>query len=282
MALEVQKNIPKPLSREAQRPFRLTQIHIHGFIAQATQAGKSASTIRKYRADLNRFYDFLNDDKWIYPDSLPRWRQYLISCGYAGRSVNSCVVAVNCLYEFLGCWEWKVFDWEKLPEPEGPELTRQEYLQLLAEARRQEDIQLYLLVKILTQTELTPGDMACLTREVVEAGEVELTKRGDSKTVRLPEELCGELRNFCVYRNIRSGPIFLSSGQKVLDRSTVSRMIAALGADIGLESGKANPRNLRRLYLSTLAQFQQQADAWVRERYACLIREEERAIGWHP
>ncbi len=281
MAQEVLTNIQKPLSREAQRPFRLTKKHIHRFIAQATEAGKSESTIRKYRADLNRFYDFLNDDKWIYPDSLPRWRQYLIDCGYAGRSVNSSVVAVNCLYEFLGCWEWKVFDWEKLSQPEGPELTRQEYLQLLAEARRQEDIQLYLLVKILAQTELTPSDIAALTREVVEEGTVELTKRGESKAILLPEDLCGELRDFCVYRNIRSGPIFLSSGQKVLDRTVVSRMIATLGADIGLENGKANPRNLRRLYLNTLALFQRQADAWVKERYACLIRQEEDTIGWH-
>ncbi len=270
----------KPISRKEQRPFRMEQKHIRGFLAQMAREGKSQSTIRKYQTDLNRFYDFLNEDKWIYPHSLPSWRDSLVKVGYAGRSVNASVVAINGFYDFLGCWEWKLFDWEELTDPEGPELTREEYLRLLNEAKRQEDIQLYLLVKVLAQTELTPSDIPALTREAVNTGTLEVTKRGDSRTLALPRALGEELRSYAVYRGIRTGPIFLNSSRRPYTRTVISRMIAALGTDAGLENGKANPRNLRRMYQNTMEAFQRQADAWIQESYASLIRQEEDAIGW--
>ncbi len=278
---EEKQALRKPISRKELKPFRLEKKHIRGFLTQMEKEGKSEGTIRKYRGDLNRFYIFLNDDKWIYPDSLPRWRDSMVGDGYAGRSVNASVVAINSFYDYLGCWEWKLFDWEELSEPEGPELTREEYLQLLSEAKKQENIQLYLLVKVLAQTELTPSDIPFLTREAVNEGYVELTKRGESRIVRMPKVLGEELRNFSVYRCIRTGPIFLNSAQKPFTRTVISRMIAILGSDVGLESGKANPRNLRRMYLNTMEEFQRQADAWIQESYTALIQKEESSIGWH-
>ncbi len=278
---EERQALRKPISRKEQKPFRLEKKHIRSFLAQMAHEGKSEGTIRKYRTDLGRFYDFLNDDKWVYAHSLPHWRDSLLEGGYAGRSINASVVAINSFYDYLGCWEWKLFDWEELSDPKGPELTREEYRKLLTQARKQENIQLYLLIKILAQTELTPGDMSALTREAVNEGQVRLQKRGGERLVSLPEALCEELHSYGVYRCIRTGPLFLNASGNPLTRTAISRMISILGAEVGLESGKANPRNLRRMYLDTIAQLQRQADAWIRERYGALIRQEEEAIGWN-
>ena len=57
-------------------------------------------------------------------------------------------------------------------------------------------------------------------------------------------------------------------------------MISKLGEAAGLEPGKANPRSLKRLYQNTFADYQRQADAWMANRYARLLEEEEVQVGW--
>ncbi len=267
-------------ARNRQRPFLLKKSQIRGFLAGLKASGRAEGTLKKYRSDLTRFFDFLGPEKWVYADSLPRWKQDMITAGYAGRSINASIVAVNSLYDYLGCWEWQLFDWMDLPEAETPELTRDQYHRLLQEARNQENIQLYLMVKLLGSTELTPGELPLVTREAVNDGAVTGKKRGGSETVPLPEALRLDLLDFAVHRGIRSGPVFLGSNGKPIDRTIVSKLIASLGEDACLPAGAANPRNLRRMYLETLAEFQEEARRWVARSYAQLLQAEEADWGW--
>ncbi len=267
-------------ARSRQRPFPLKKSQLRTFLKELQENGRAEETIKKYRSDLNRFYDFLGEEKWVFPDSLLRWREQMIAEGYAARSINASIVAVNSFYDSIGCWEWQCTAWLELPENDTPELSREEYLALLREARRQENIQLYLLIKIFACTELTPGEIPLLTREAVNDGLVTGKKRGGQERVSLPRPLREDLFEFAVNRSIRSGPIFLGAGKKCLPRTVISKQIAALGEDIGLEPGKANPRNLRRLYLSTLESYRQQAQAWVMDSYSRQLGEEENTIGW--
>ncbi len=267
-------------SRSRQRPFPLKKTQIRQFLKQLQENGRAEETIRKYRSDISRFYDFLGEEKWVFPDSLPRWRESMIAEGYAARSINASIVAVNSFYDSIGCWEWQCSDWMELTQTEGPELSREEYRALLWEARKQEKIQLYLLIKILACTELTPSEIPLVTREAVNQGIVTGKKRGGQESVPLPRTLREDLLDYAMHRSIRSGPIFLSGGKKALPRTVISKQIAQLGEDLGLEAGKANPRNLRRLYLSTLSEYEQQARAWIAESYARQLEEEETTIGW--
>ncbi len=268
-------------AKNRQRPFPLKKSQIHNFLADMKAGGKAEGTLKKYRSDINRFYDFLGEEKWVYADSLPRWREDMINAGYAGRSINSSIVAVNSLYDFLGCWEWQLFDWLELKQDEPQELTRQQYHRLLQEARKKENVQQYLLVKLLACTELTPGDLPLVTREAVNTGVVTGKKRGGQENVPLPESLRRDLLEFAVHRGIRSGPVFLGLNGKCIDRTIVSKYISNLGEAAGLPAGAANPRNLRRLYLNTLSQFQRQAEAWIARSYSRLLDEEEADHGWH-
>ncbi len=272
-----QRKVPH---RNRQRPFRLKESQIRSYLDRLKADGRAENTLLKYRTALNQFFDFLGPDKWVYAQSLPQWKQSLITQGYADRSINTNIVAVNGLYDYLGCWEWQLREWMELKEQESPELSRQEYLLLLEEAKKQENIQLYLLVKVLACTELTPGDIGLLSREAVNDGAVVGKTRGIQGDLTIPDPLRDDLLNYAMHMGIRSGPVFLGAGKKPLGRTVISRMIALLGEDAGLEPGKANPRNLRRLYLDTLAEFREEADRWVRSSYRALLAEEEHRVGW--
>ncbi len=262
------------------KPYKLTHSDIEHFLIHIKSTGRSDETISKYRVDLNRFYEFLDSEKLIFTNTLSQWKQSMIEDGYAPRTINSRIVAANRFLAFVGCRDWQFFEWMDLEDAEAMELTREEYQMLLAEARSQENIQLYLIIKVLACADLTPSDLLLLTREALNEGVVSGRMRGADRTVVIPELLRAELLDFAMQRGIRTGPIFLNRNKKPYGRTIITNMISMLGNEVGLEPGKANPRNLRNLYLNTLADFQREADNWVTNSYRKLLADEENQIGW--
>ncbi len=269
-----------PYIKKSRGSFALTKKQIDVFLRELKKAERSSATIETYRQNLIAFYAFLSPDKQIDASSLPAWRDYLLEMNYSHRSVNSKISAVNSLYNYLGKRDWQITTIQKVQSEEGPELSREEYLRLLREAKRQENSKLYLIVKTLACTDLVPSDLVLLTREAVNEGVVKGKMRGTDRVVELPIYLREDLRDYAIYRGIRSGPIFLTDNGIPYVRTSITKMIGILGNDIDLEPGKATPRNLHRLYLSTLDDFQKKADVWVADSYKKLLSEEETAIGW--
>ncbi len=280
MIAVVEEKRRKTTVRKRSKPYEMRSSDVTAFLEKVRKDGRSESTLAKYQCDLNRFYEYLDEDKLVLPDTLPQWKQCMLDSGYAARTINSNIVAINRFYEYVGCRDWQLFEWMDLPENDAPELSREDYLQLLQEARKGENIQYYLIIKILASTDLTPGDMPLLTREAVNAGIVSGKTRGGQPELILPATLREDLLNYAVQRGIKTGPIFLNSKGRPHSRSIIAKQIADLGYEIGLEPGKANPRNLRRLHLNTLSEFQRKADDWVKNSYQQLLDEEENSIGW--
>ncbi len=272
----------KPQKRVKQRnkPYGLHQSDISNYLNQMKKAGRTEGTITKYRTDLTRFEHYLGEEKIIYPESAKQWRQSMIDDSYAPRTINTSLVALNGFLGYIGCQDWQVFDWLELEDAEGLELSRDEYQLLLEETKREENIQLYLMVKILACADLTPGDLPLLTRETVNDGVVRGRMRGTEREVTIPELLRIDLLDFAIQRGIRTGPIFRNNKNRPYNRTAIANMISNLGSSVGLEPGKANPRNLRKLYQNTLAEFQEKADAWVKQSYMELLDQEEQQVGW--
>ena len=188
--------------------------------------------------------------------------------------------AVNTLMDFLGRRDFQYHVKLDRPEAELPILTRDEYIQLLQEAKRQEDITLYLLVKTFAVAGMSIQNLDDLTWEAIDCGIVKTERKRYSQTLVLPAPLRQEPLDYAMREGIRTGPVFRTKNKKTFNRSVVTTMISKLGEAAGLEPGKANPRSLKRLYQNTFADYQRQADAWMANRYAQLLEEEEVQVGW--
>ncbi len=262
--------------------FRLTAKEIQRFLDDHEGDGYTADTIRQYRRALTSFYDFLPEDKRVRQDMIPRWYQSLLEQGYSARTASTRLSAVNSLLDYLG---QRNLQWHTKMEhatAESQELTREEYLRLLHEARRQEDITLYLLVKTFAVTGLPLQCLPDLTREAVNCGTVRTERKMYNQAVALPMGLRRELLDYAMREGVRTGPVFRNASGEPLQRTIVTNMISRLGEAAGLEPGKANPRNLKRLYQNTFAEYQRQADAWMQDCYTRLLAEEEQEAGWLP
>lgn len=269
-----------PQRKRTSRSMVLTEKRMESFLRELKRTDRTPSTIESYRQNLLLFYYFLPEDKRMDSTSLVDWKNHLSHGRYSPNSINSRISVVNSFYNFLGKRDWQVLTIQGAETEDGPELCRDEYLGLLREAKSQENSKLYLMIKTMACTDLVPSDLILLTREAVNEGVVMGKMRGADREIILPKSLRENLRDYAVYREIRTGPIFLNEKGKPYARTTITKMIGNLGNDIGLEPGKATPRNLHRLYLNTLADFQRQADTWVADSYTKLLDEEESTIGW--
>lgn len=265
--------------------FCLTEKHIRRFLDAHEESGCAGDTIRQYRSAILQFYEFLPEGKQVSRDTLSQWNGFLLEQGYSSSTVCTRLSAVNSLLDFLGRRD---FQWHaKLERPQADaaeltreKLTREEYIRLLQEAKRQENITLYLLVKTLAAAGLSVQSLNGLTREAVDCGEVRTERKLYSQTVALPAGLRRELLDYAMREGVRSGPVFRTDAGKPLRRTVVTCMISRLGEAAGLEPGKANPRSLKRLYQTTFEEYQRQADEWMQASYTKLLGEEEQEAGW--
>lgn len=270
----------RPADSRRRVSFCLPEKQIQNFLTAHGESGCTPETIRQYRSALYSFYEILPEDKRVFRDTLSQWHGALLEQGYSARTAATRIAAVNTLLDYLGRRDFQWHTRLEIPEKELSDLTREEYMRLLLEAQRQEDITLYLLVKTFAVTGLSVQSLNDLTREAVDCGEIRTERKKFSQTVSIPTMLRRELLDYAMRERVRSGSLFRTRTGKPFTRTAITNMISRLGQDAGLEPGKANPRSLKRLYQDTFAEYQQQADEWIQDSYVRLLEQEEQKAGW--
>lgn len=199
----------------------------------------------------------------------------MIEQGYALRTVNSRVSAVNSFLEYLGRRDLQVLSLEK-PEDTQPELTRAEYLRLLSAARALEKERVYLLVKLFGTVGFSLQELPAVTVEAVRAGKLVIK----SEVYRFSASLQQELMSYARRNGIVQGPLFISKAGKPLRRTYVSDSIRTLCGAARVSPEKANPRCLQRLCRETRANIAREIARLAEQSYDHLLETEQLTIGW--
>ena len=250
------------------------------FLTAKERQGCARETLISHDHHLQQLYRDLPEDKQVGPGTLEGWMDALTEAGYAVRSVNHRISAVNGLLEYCGRRDLQAVDLPLPGEIAQPELTRGEYLRLLSAARLLDRDQTYLLVKVFACVGLAVGELSRLTAEAVREGRVVLLDRQGGRLARIPAALAGELQGYAERRGILSGPLFLTRSGNPLTRSAVSSLIQGLARDARVEPGKCNPKCLRRLYLTTRESIQGSLAPLVEQTYDHLLDTEQLSVGW--
>lgn len=250
------------------------------FLHTLHEKGRSPMTVGSYRNALAQLYQMLPEDKRIYAGTLRRWRDQLMESGYSESSVNRMLTVCNQFVDFLGHRECQVPDRLHIKIAPQPELSRSEYLRLLAAAKGLDDEKLYLLVKVFACTGLYAQALPAVTVENVQAGRFQVSYQGVRTTFRVPECLQRELLSYGERQHIQSGPLFLSRDGRPIHRSVVTDRITRLCAAAQVEEKKGNPRCLRKLYLSTRANIERNFELLIEQAMDRQLEEEQLITGW--
>ena len=253
----------------------LTEDVLAAYLSLLRAQGRKDESLRSCENILRQFLAFLPEGR-LTRESLPAWREHLLSEGYAVRTVNSKVSTVNALLEAMECRDFQVGKQLPAQEFNAPELTRQEYLRMLQTAKVLEDRRGYVLAKLFATTGLSVSDLPLVTVEAAEAGRLVKGR----EIVRFPEGLQTDLLEYAKQNGRLTGTIFTQKNGSPLMRTQVSVYIQKLGQDARIPIEKANVRALRQLHKAAVAAIEANFDLLVQQAYERQLEVEEVSAGW--
>lgn len=230
----------------------ITQEQINTYCASMLADERAAGTVAKYRRDVTAFARWLGG-RPVSKENSTGWKAHLLNRGYAPRTVNSMLAAVNSFFRFAG-WNIKVKFLKiqrQLFRDATRELSRAEYTQLLAAARSNGQERLALIMETLCATGIRISELCYITVAAAQQGKATISLKGKIRTILLSTKLCRKLLKYAKKQKIAVGEIFLTSSGKGISRRQVWHELKRLCAAAGVESSKVFPHNFRRLFAVT-------------------------------
>ena len=229
----------------------LTEELIIRFSEHLCREEKSAATQEKYLRDVQAFCAYA-DDNAITKELVVAWKKNLVEQGYAVRSINSMLAGVNSLLDFLGLSNCKVKNIRTQRQTyctEDKELSKAEYLRLLAASKKNE--QLNLVIQTICGTGIRVSELRYFTVEAIKHGEVTVDCKNKTRTILVPGKLKNILLNYAKKHCITTGAIFVTRNGKPLNRSNIWSAMKKLCEAAGVKTSKVFPHNLRKLFART-------------------------------
>lgn len=230
---------------------KLSNQEIQEFANYLCREEKSAATQEKYLRDVRVFYVYADDNE-ITKELVVAWKKQLIENGYAVRSINSMLASVNSLLDFLDLSNCKVKNIRTQRQTycaEDKELTKAEYLRLLAASQKNE--QLNLVIQTICGTGIRVSELRYFTVEAIQYGEVTVDCKSKTRTILVPGRLKNSLLNYAKKHGITAGAIFVTRTGKPLNRSNIWSAMKKLCETASVKSSKVFPHNLRKLFART-------------------------------
>lgn len=236
----------------ADRAFRtITGKTIGAYRDYLCREEKAVRTMEKYLRDVRRFAKWLSGRE-VTKEAAVRWKEYLwADCGYAPRSVNSMVSAVNGLFSFLGWGDCRMKFLkiqQQIFREESKDLNQEEYRQLVETAYAQDKERLGLILETICGTGIRVSELEFITVGAVRRGRVEIMLKGKVRVILMPGHLRGKLQEYVRKEKIVSGKLFLTRNGKSVSRHQIWTEMKKLCMAAGVEATKVFPHNLRHLF----------------------------------
>ena len=230
---------------------KLSTEQIKEFSNYLSREEKSTATQEKYLRDVRAFCVYADGNE-ITKELVVAWKKKLVESGYAVRSINSMLASVNSLLDFLGLSNCKVKNIRTQRQTyctEDKELTKTEYLRLLAASKKNE--QLNLVLQTICGTGIRVSELRYFTVEAIRYGEVTVDCKSKTRTILVPGKLKNILLNYAKKHGITTGAIFVTRNGKPLNRSNIWSAMKKLCENAGVKPSKVFPHNLRKLFART-------------------------------
>ena len=231
----------------------LTKETIEKFYQHLIIEEKSANTVDKYIRDAKVFTRFANGAE-ITKELVIGYKQKLSEEGYAVRSINSILASVNSLLVFLGWHDCRVKSLKLQREiycTEEKELTRAEYMRLVATAKEKKNERLSLILQTICGTGIRVSELQFITVEAVKRGFATVNCKGKTRTVFIVSSLQKKLTKYAQRHHIYTGIIFITKTGNPISRTNIWREMKQLCRDANVNPSKVFPHNLRHLFART-------------------------------
>lgn len=210
---------------------------------------RSRNTIEKYLRDADKFLKFLHG-RAVDRELVISYKEEL-KAAYRISSVNSMLVAVNQYLKFIGredCCVRVCRVQQQIFREENRNLTREEYMRLLEQARKSNSTRLIYVLQTLASTGIRVSELSGITVESLSRRMAKIDSKGKVRIILIPDSLALSLSQYCEREQIKTGSIFVTKTGKPIDRRNVWAEMKKLCAEAKVNEQKVFHHNLRHLF----------------------------------
>ena len=146
----------------------------------------SKKTISSYKSDINKFFDFVrDDDEPITKDTLINYKDKMKSDNKKSSSINRSIISINKFFSFCGQdMSLKNVKIQKQNTFDNL-LTQKELKGILNQAEKQNEYQIYYIVKSLVLTGIRYSELKYITVEACKDKKITIENKGKIRNIPL-------------------------------------------------------------------------------------------------
>lgn len=212
---------------------------------------KSKVTVEKYVRDINKFFKFIGTNE-VSKERAIEYKDELKKRGYAVRSINSMISALNAFFVFFGwndCCIKSIRVQKQIYCAEDKELKKAEYIKLLHAS--EDNPRLHMILQTICSTEIRVSELKHFTIESIKKGKVVVSCKNKTRIILVPGKLKKMLLDYSKKRGIKEGVVFRTRNGNPVNRSNIWKEMKKLCKEAGVNPSKVFPHNLRKLFART-------------------------------
>lgn len=210
---------------------------------------KAEKTIEKYKTNIKAFIEF-SKDKELTKRTVIEFKEKLDQVDeYLPNTTNNYLVVINKFLNFIGKKDLcvKVIKQQKKFSLEYS-LSKSDYHRLLRTAKKYEEYDNYIILRILAETGIRISELAFFKIEDLDKT-MKIRKKGKVREIPVKLDLLREIRKYCRDRKIKEGLIIFNpkTGKPYAD-STIWRRLKKMAGRARISKDAVHPHAFRHYF----------------------------------
>ena len=228
--------------------FFITAEKMNRYVLYLKEEERADTTIEKYIRDIKAFAEFLYSEI-VTKERAVAWKDKLKET-HTAVSINSMLAALNGFFNYFELdIKIKPLKIQKKTFLRADKaLTKNEYERLLRAAKSKQNDRLYHAIQTICATGIRVGELKFITAETVRIGWTEVSNKGKTRIVFIPDDLRKGLLEYMKRNKIKTGYIFKTRNGKPLNRSNIWAEMKKLCESADVDKSKVFPHSLRALF----------------------------------
>jgi len=224
---------------------------LQDFILEQLEEEKSENTLKKYKHNIETFIEWIPEETEINKTIVIDFKRHLLDdLRFSTNTINNYVVSINKFLYWCGIEECKVKQLKKQHVTSNSEiLSLSDYKRLLRFAKRMNQDDTYLIMKILAMTGIRIEELSFFTVENVKSNYIKVRNKGKERSIIIRQDLAREIRQYCRNNNIKEGVIFFCQTKgKMMAKSTIWRRMKKIAGVAKVRKNKVHAHSFRHLF----------------------------------
>ena len=209
------------------------------------------NTLKAYANSAKRFIDWLSDDEEITKETMLRYKENLMQDFGSPKSINCHVIELNKFMKWMDMPDLRLKKVKvQFKQSNEDVLSISDFKRLLRFAKRNNDHQLYFIMKILAMTGIRISELRYFTVENLKSNYIKVYNKKKFRTVIVRQDLMRELKRYAREQGIKEGFLFPSPviPKQMVDESTIWRHMKKTAGQARVKKDKVHAHSFRHLF----------------------------------